>query len=441
MTSEAPGRTGVASRRAALEVLVAVAGGARSDRSLDGVLRRSGPSDADRRLITEIVYGTLRRRRTLDRTLQPYCRTPWRRLDASTREALRMGAYQVGYLRSVPPHAAVHATVGALGPEQRGAAGMVNAVLRAWLRDGGELHAGDGGLADRLDLPPWLLERWVERYGSERATRWFEAALRPAPLTLRVHAGVIGGDEVVAALRAAGVEVEAAGWSSRVLRVVSGRPLALEAVRQGRLTLRGEAGQIVAALLPKGGARVLDTCAGRGGKSVQLSEEHPDARVVAADRRPELLRRCARAGREAGVEGIRAVAADMAGFAPFRRRFDRILVDAPCSGVGTIRRHPEIRWRVRRARLRQLRTLQRRILTQAIDLLATGGRLLYTTCSTEPEENEQVVERILEVNPGVTLVPIRPPAGLEHLVAGDGMFRTYPEEPELDGFFAAQLGR
>jgi len=431
--------SGIDSRRAALNVLVAVAGGGRSDRSLDRALRATPWSDSDRRLITEIVYGTLRRRGSLDRSLAPYCRPSWRRLQVPVREAIRMGAYQAGFLRTVPSRAAVHATVGAVAG--RAASGLVNAVLRSWLRDGARLDTGGEDLAARLEAPGWLVQRWLQRYGLECTERWFEAALQPALSSVRIHTAVIDPEAAVAALARQGVATEPASWSERVLRIRGGRPLAVREVRDGKLTLRGEAGQIVAGLLPAGGRCVLDTCAGRGGKTVQLAEEHPGAGcIVAADTRVDALRRCLRASRRAGTE-VAAIAADMSGPVPLRGRFDRILVDAPCSGLGTLRRHPEIRWRARPRRLRRQAVLQARILTSAAALLTPGGLLLYTTCSTEPEENEGVLEAVLDKRPWLSIQTLQPAPQWQHLVGADGAFRSFPHEPDLDGFFAVLLRR
>lgn len=422
-------------RDAALRILTRVDRGRRSDRSLDAVLGRHRMDARDRGLCTEIVYGTLRRRTTLDRTLAPFCRRPLESLDTPVRAALRMAAYQCAFLDSVPPHAAVHRTVEALKRQRPRATGLANAVLRAWLRAGGELDGGAGSLAERLELPEWLAARWAKR---PEAEPWLEAALRPPRGFLRLSAGADQG-EVIERLRSAGGNAQP---GTRVARSVAfdgvDRDTLFGVMDAGLALPRSEAAQLATGLLSTGRGPVLDACSGRGGKARQLAEAGQP--VVCVDSHAGRLRDSYRLAGTTGATGLAWVRADLAQSPPLRSRFSRILVDVPCSGLGTMRRHPEIKWNITPARLADLASAQRAILGRCLELLEPGGELLYVTCSTEPEENEQVVESVLRQANGVARQPFATaPEGCSVDELGD--LRTYPTDPDLDGFYVARLTR
>jgi 16S rRNA (cytosine967-C5)-methyltransferase len=430
---------GVASRALALGVLVGVERGGRSDRLLDAALRASQLESRDRRLATEIVYGSLRRQGTLDRTIAKFCDQPFSRLQPVVRCTLRLAAYQCAYLTSVPSHAAVFASVEAVKRRRPQAAGIVNGVMRAWLRAGALLDEGDGSLAARLDVPPWLAQRWLARYGEAATEAWWQAALDPAPRALRVHPRVLSTDTALTMLGDAGIEAERSPTIDYCVRVGAGSLAACDAVHQGLMTPRSEASQVVAGLLPTGDGWTIDACAGRGGKSVQLAEAGAP-RVLALDVDAAQLATAGTAAASAAVPEVHTVCADLTSAVPVLGQLDRILVDAPCSGLGTVRRHPEIKWRIDAGRLAGLARRQRRLLSRALAALAPGGLLLYVTCSTEPEENEAVIEAVLRSRPDV-----RPEAlevdSLAEAIGVDGYFRTYPLQPDLDGFFAVLLRR
>lgn len=426
-------------RRVALDVLLRVDEGTPSDRALDRALRRAGLEAADRALATELVYGVLRRRASLDGMLAQHSRRPIDTLDVGVLAALRLGAYQLRHLDRVPAHAAVDATVEAIKRRKRPAAGFVNAVLRALLRAGVD-ETDDDPFAD---VPIWWARRWRERYGDERSAAWFRGALRPSPLVVRPHPRAMEVDELSATLGDHGIELEPARHAPGALRITRGTPLESPLLAAGAFAVRGEASQLVAALLPvRAGDRVLDACAGRGGKSLQIAEDTDASLIVANDLTPWRARTCARQARAAGIDHVRPLVADLSMPGPFRARFDAALVDAPCSGLGTIRRRPELKWRNHPGRLARLAELQRTILDTAAATLSAGGRLLYATCSTEPEENERVVEAVLDRRPDLERRPILLPEGVDaRLVGDDGFLRTYPDWPEMDGFFAALLVR
>lgn len=439
MTDVEPGIGGHAVRDAALRVLSRVEHGRRSDRSLDHVLARHKLDARDRALCTEIVYGTLRRQRTLDRTLAPYCKRRLDALDVPVRVALRMAAYQSACLGSVPPHAAVHRSVEALKRMLPRATGLANAVLRAWLRAGGRLDAGDGSLGQRFDLPDWLAERWRERlqHGGED---WLAATMQPPRAYLRASPARATSEEVVARLAAAGGHAEIGARAPGSVRVLDADRKAIgKLIEDGAAMPRSEAAQIVTGFLDSDATPVLDACSGRGGKARQLAER--GGLVIAIDNHGQRLAASrvlagrTAAGRLAWVHADLVVSG-----MPLRRRLARILVDVPCSGLGTIRRHPEIKWHTTPADLQRHAKTQHAILRTCLRYLEAGGQLLYVTCSTEPEENERLVDAVLAAEPGIVRSPL---TGVPHgcLVDELGDVRTYPADPELDGFYVARLTR
>ena len=503
---------GLGARLLALDVLLAVELGGRSDRELDRALGSSALDGRDRRLVTEIVYGTLRRQGSLDQSLAPFCSRPLTGLDPVVRVALRIGLYQCSFLHSVPAHAAIDRTVEALKRRARRATGLVNAVLRSWLRaaekrgrsagapspsTGAHVAPVDPPPSVQLDTPTWLAQRWHHRYGVDRSTTWWAAALAPPVVALRIHPEVAAADATTAssaeadagdssiadasvaalvdALATSGVTAEPSPWSTGALRLDGGMAAALASPvhNSGVFSPRSEAAQLVTELLapPAAGEWTLDVCAGRGGKAVQLAEA--GHRVLALDVNHERLRHCHNAARRAGVgarvHSVRAavgrsrpdpsglgegrgllappeesVASKSTATVPIAEAFEgfsRILVDAPRSGIGTVRRHPEIKWRLESSALERHAAKQLGILCATLELLAAGGELLYVTCSTEPEENEEVVQSALQAVAGIELVDLRERAVHAELVGVDGFVRTYPDHPELDGFFAACLRR
>ena len=432
-------------RDTALDVLVRVEKGTASDRALDRALQQTRLERRDRALVTELVYGVLRRRSTLDAAIARHSRRSLDKLDFSVLAGLRIGVYQVLFLDRVPDHAAVDSAVEAVKARRPKAAGFVNGILRAFLRERGAPgprdELVDPDWATRLDVPRWWAERWRERYGDGQSEDWFAAALRPAPLVLRCHPRVVEKDQLIRELAAEGVEVEESGHAPGSLMVTAGNPVGSDMLAAGSFSLRSDAAQLVASLLSKDiWGRVLDACAGRGGKSIQIAEDTAADMVVAHDLSAWRLAACRQAARRAGTPEVLAVAGDLLRPGAFCTTFSAILVDAPCSGLGTVRRRPELKWRNDPQRLERLAELQRKILTNAAAVLADDGLLLYVTCSTEPEENEQVVEAVVDASPDLVAEAVDDQLG-GAFVGPDGYFRTYPGYPELDGFFAAAIRR
>jgi len=432
-------------RRAAIEVLARVDGGSFADALVGERLARGSLDPRAAALFTRLVYGTEAWRYRLDWTLSGLARRPLDDLAPPVRAALRLGLFQLLLLDRVPPHAAVSTTVTLVKElAGAGAASFANAVLRGFQRRGERALPDpatepDAHLAVCWSHPEWLVALWRAELGDARTTALLEANAEPAPTVVRVDPRVAGRDAVLARLTARGIEARATAFARQGIVVAA--PVARLAGEPG-IALQGEASQLVVDVLdPRPGERVLDLCAAPGGKTGAIAERVGDARVIAADRSRGGVRRiaalpAARAGR------ILPMIAD-AGAPPLAPSFDAVLVDAPCSGLGTLRAHPEIRWRRQPADLEQLAARQRAILASAATLVKPGGRLVYATCTVAAIENERVIEAFLVTNPQFQIADARAhvPAEAATLVDAQGALRTSPDIGGLDGFYAVRLER
>ena len=355
----------------------------------------------DAALATELTLGVLRRLRLLDFLLERHLSEPVASLDLEVLLALRLGLYQLRWLERVPARAAVHESVELVKrAKKRSAASLVNAVLRRAAESAGtpaeKLVPRELPPAERLGIlhshPAWMVERWLARFGEARTVALMEANNRAPRVTCAVLEPA-RQSEIITGLEGAGLEVEPGRWLRAAVTVRGGNLAGTEAFRRGRVSIQDEASQMVALLVDaRAGDSVLDLCAAPGGKTALLARTAgPAALLVAADLHPHRLRAMQAQLARVGVAHARLVALDAATPLPFARRFERILVDAPCSGTGTLERNPEIRWRLRPDDLADLHGRQVAMLAHALELLAPGGRLVYSTCSLEPEENESVV--------------------------------------------------
>lgn len=446
-------------RGSALRILARVdRGGAYADILLDREQRRfSDPRD--RALLTELVMGTLRRRGTLDHALSAHLSRPLERTDAGARNALRLGAYQLFYMR-VPERAALHETVEA-AKEMRGEriGGLVNAVLREVLRSGKALsppqETGAERTAVELSAPLPLVAALARSLGEAEAASFLAASLAPPPFAVRANPFRTSLEALRSRLAARGMGPSPCRYApDGLLLSEPGGVHADPGFRSGEYVVMDEGAQLIAPLLaPAAGEAVLDACASPGGKATHLAAlAAGSARVVAAD-----LPRRTRALRETvsrlGVRGIEVVAHDFsAGPLPGTRGgFDRILVDAPCTGMGVIRRNPDAKWRFDPADPGRLARLQLAILAGAWPSLRTGGLLVYCTCSPLREENEDVVRAFLAATPGAAIAPAEEPGsrggegpgggwpGPRDAWTPEGFIRLYPHRHGTDGFFAALL--
>jgi 16S rRNA (cytosine967-C5)-methyltransferase len=419
-----------------------------------------GISRADAALATELTMGVLRWQRLLDFLLQRHVDRPTERMDTEVLLALRMGLYQMRFLDRVPARAAVSESVELVkSARKRSAAPLVNAVLRKLAPQaklsGAKLHAllpAALSESERLAIlqshPTWLVERWLARFGSEKTVALLEANNR----TPRTSCIVIDPDEVTQtseALRKEGFQVEPGSWLKASLAISGGNTTEARLLKSGKISIQDEASQMVAHLLgARPGDVVLDLCAAPGGKAGILARAvAPRGAVIAADVHVHRLRSAREQMQRTHVENISWLALDAAQPLPFAQKFQRILVDAPCSGTGTLARNPEIRWRLQPDDLARAHESQTAMLRQALASLGPGGRLVYATCSLEPEENEQTVREAIAQNAGVhvsrsedALLPwLRSNTDAAGLYDSEGFFRTFPPGSSTDGFFAALL--
>lgn len=416
------------------------------------LLLRALPPEMERReraLCTELVLGTLRWRGRLDHALAQCSRRPLQEVDPALLTTLRMGAYQLLYLDRVPDSAAVNESVRlARRSAGRGAAGFVNAVLRALLRQEIRWPGDDADPVERLAVqtshPPWLVQRWLDRLGPQQAEQALLAHNQPAPLVLRVNRRRTDPAALRTRLQAEGVQTEPGVWSDDALQVSKGNPLGGDAFREGLFYVQGEASILVADLVgAQPGERIADLCAAPGGKATQLAAVvQTRGLLVACDLHPKRLGLVRDNAHRLGLDRMRLVVHDAGQPAIRPGSLDRALLDAPCSGTGVLRRHPEIRWRNELDDVRRLASLQARLLDAAAPTVRPGGRLVYSVCSLEPEEGLEVVQRFLQRRPDYHIdEPGDVPEALVDRSGGLPHLLTHPQRHGLDGFFAAVLQR
>jgi 16S rRNA (cytosine967-C5)-methyltransferase len=441
-------------RVAAYEILSAVSAGNADLPTAIAFAREGLHDDRDRALASEIAAGVQRWRGALDHLIVEFSKRSIDRIDSEVVVILRLSAYQLLHLTRVPASAIVDDGVNLTRRAGKSSAsGFVNAVLRTISRRRHSLplpprpvsphdrEAAIAYLTIALSHPRWLVTRWFDRLGLDAAEAWLLFNNSPAPLTLRANRLRVTTDALAARLAEEGIAVSRAKYAPDALIVDGGNPLRGRGLADGWFIAQDEASQLVGLLAAASpGARALDTCASPGGKTTAIAAAMQNRGLLVAcdvrSRRVELLRHTVET---AGASIVRIVQADLSAPLPFRQPFDSVLVDAPCSGLGTLRRDPDIRWRRRESDLATLAAEELRMLQHAADVVAPGGRLIYATCSSEPEENEQVAGAFLDAAAGFTPVHARvaAPSLPETVVDAHGHLRTLPHVNGLEAFFAA----
>ena len=430
---------------------------------LDRALARHAFDGRDRALTVELTYGVLRRLATIDWRLEPVLDKPLLRLPIVVQMVLRLGAYQLLFLDRIPESAAVNESVNltravasTLG---RDWSGLVNAVLRSLLRHPrapwprmDEYPAQ--ALSVRYSVPIWLSSRWVERLGLAAAEAACEGVSVAPPMTLRVNQLVTTRDALLEKFAQAGMTAKPTTISPFGIMLEDGGPVpALPGFQEGAFYVEDEAAQLVPLLLdPRPGETVLDTCAAPGGKSTHLAELMQNkGTIYAVDRSGARLDLVRTNCRRLGIQNVVPIAGDirelrewvpsMKQSAAGQPLVDRILVDAPCSGLGVLRRHPEAKWRKDEQSLPRHQSLQWQILKAVAPCLRPGGVLVYSTCSTEPEENEDVIERFCRAHAEFQRESVSSwlPSAAQEFVTEQGALSTVGNRFSMDGFYAARL--
>ena len=362
--------------------------------------------------------------------------------------------FQLLHLTRVPASAVVDDAVNLTKKTgKRSAAPLVNAVLRRVTRERGRLPLAPRDSASRqaaleylsitLSHPRWLAGRWLDRYGFEATEAWCRFNNSPASLTLRANRLRTTTDELAETLREHGVSTRRTRFAADGLVVESGNPLLTPLAKTGKFVVQDEASQLIPLMTEvQPGEVVLDACASPGGKTTAMAAAMQDrGTIVALDIRPRRVRLLNETVNRSGAKSVKVVHADAVASLPFTMQFDCVLVDAPCSGLGTLRRDPDIRWRQREADLRGSAERQQQLLTALGASVRPGGRLVYATCSSEPDENEAVVSRFVDAHPEFSIHRPALPAQVEPLLDTAGYLRTLPSRDGLEAFFAAALVR
>lgn len=431
-------------RDAALSILLAVdKNQAYSNLLLNETIKRHKIEAKDRALLTEITYGTLQHKMTLDFYLEPFIRGS---VDHWVRWLLRISLYQIHYLTRIPPHAAVNEAVEiAKRRGHRGIASTVNGILRSVLRSGVPSTEDIADPMERLAIetshPEWLVQRFVANYGLELATAMLHENNVPAMQTVRVNTTKTTVKQAIAELEEEGLTVQQSDLMPECLRVTNGQPARTKVFKEGHITIQDESSMIPAKVLnPSPGMRVLDMCAALGGKTTHLAEiMKNEGSILATDLHPHKLDLIDHNTERLGLDIVETAPIDGRKAPEFLQAasFDAILVDAPCSGLGVMRRKPDIKYTKREEDLENLQKIQLALLEAATKVLKTDGKLVYSTCTVDLQENEGTVHAFLTAHPEMEAIQLESlPTKLAEKQA-NGMLQVFPQDFGSDGFFVA----
>jgi 16S rRNA (cytosine967-C5)-methyltransferase len=410
----------------------------------------------DRALVTELVYGVLRWQGRLDWIIDQQIKIKQSKVELTVRLILRLAVYQLLFLDRVPAAAAVHEAVElAKASQPKHVVRFVNGVLRTISRKSIALKEAkpEGSAEHRLAMlysyPVWLVQRWLTQLGDEETESFCEAGNQIPPTTVRVNTLKTTVAGMAASFKDLGFFVEPGKFVPETLHLRSIRTdlSSLDHYKRGEFQVQDEASQLIAHLLqPQPGERILDACAGLGAKSTHLAQlMENQGEIIALDNQGWKLTRLMENAQRLGVSCIEPMEMDVVEIVPSGEEFsfDRILLDAPCTGLGVLRRNPDIKWKVKPKDFRRLHLVQQQMLERLAPLLKPGGVLLYATCTVSNEENEETVQGFLSEHSDYQLESARsflPPGGAG-LVNRTGAVQTWPHKHEVDGFFAARLRR
>jgi 16S rRNA (cytosine967-C5)-methyltransferase len=453
------------SRQLAFIALRDVHKGAYADVALDRVLQKVSLPDCDRRLLTELVYGSVRRQRTLDTLIDQFAKKKSHQQPPDLRTILHLGFYQLRYQERIPASAAVNTTV-QLAKENgfSGLTGFVNGLLRQYLRKAGEAGGENTPLSpsslhtDPLQLPEnpverlgilhsfpdWIIQVWLEQLGLAQTEQLCEWMNQSPTIDLRINPLLTSIEEVEAALQSVGILVRRIPHLPQALRLISsaGSIQKIPGFKEGWWTVQDGSAQLVSHLLdPQPGEVVIDACAAPGGKTTHIAELMADkGKIWACDRTPSRLRKLQENSQRLNLQSIQIYTGDSRHFNQFQNTADRVLLDAPCSGLGTMHRHADARWRQTPESVCELSVLQKELLTHTSTFVKPGGVLVYATCTLHPAENEQVISAFLAESPDWQ---IESPIGVELPASAystpQGWFKVWPHRQDMDGFFMVRL--
>lgn len=436
-------------RQLAFIALREVHKGAYVDIALDKVLRKANLPDTDRRLVTELVYGCTRRQRTLDAFIDQLGKKKSHQQPKDLRTILHLGLYQLQYQQRIPESAAVNTTV-QLARENgfSGLTGFVNGLLRQYIRqEKKEAGVQSSEPIERLGIlysfPNWMIQVWVEQFGlaqTEQLCLWMNKT--PA-IDLRVNLLCTSVEQVEAALTSAGVASQRLPHLPQALRLMShaGAIQNLPGYNEGWWTVQDSSAQLVSHLLdPQPGEVVIDACAAPGGKTTHIAELMRDeGKIFGYDRTPSRLKKLQENAQRLKLKSIEISAGDSRNMPEFQNTAHRVLLDAPCSGLGTLHRHADARWRQTPETVEELSLLQRQLISHTSTFVKPGGVLVYSTCTLHPKENEEVVSSFLAENPNWEIETPSADSLTSTYSTPQGWIKVLPHQQDMDGFFMVRL--
>jgi 16S rRNA (cytosine967-C5)-methyltransferase len=421
-----------------------------ADQLMDRELANGQLCGPDRGLFAELVFGVLRRQGTLDHVLTGLLTQPLAKLEPQALILLRLGLYQLMYLDRIPESAAVNESVNLAKQLIPRVSGLVNAVLRNYLRHKDTITFPDpvaapaASIAARHSHPAWLVKLWFSQLGEQETELLAEASSLQPPLTIRANTLRVSRDGLLQRLSENGIQAAPCRYSPFGI-LLEGRHniTGLPGFREGLFSVQDEASQIASLLLdPKPGERVIDTCAAPGGKATHLAQlMQNQGEILAMDLSKSKLKLIQESAQRLGISIISTRSADLLNSAAFPRdAFDKLLLDAPCSGLGVIRRNPEAKWRLTKEDITRLAATQKSMLKTAFRMLKPGGSMIYSTCSTTAEENEVIIRDFISRHDNCVLENLNTIfPDLSELFTSEGMFQAWPHRHGMDGFFAARL--
>ncbi len=440
-------------RQVAFSALRSIQRGAFADVVLERMLRQSDLAAIDRRLVTELVYGSIRRQRTLDALVEQLATKKTQ--PPELRLILHLGLYQLRYLNQIPASAAVDTTVD-LAKQNGfdGLSGFVNGILRQYVRlsqVGDPLALPEDAIARiavQQSYPDWIVQVWADQFGIETAAQICEQLNRPPHIDLRINPLKTTIAQVEAAMQAAGIEVQRVPPLPQALRLPpsAGAVQQLPGFAEGWWTVQDSSAQLVGHLLdPQPGETVIDSCAAPGGKTTHIAELMQDQGVIwGCDRHQSRLRKLQQNAERLQLQSISIQVGDsrqMPQFSKPENQADRALLDAPCSGLGTLHRHADARWRQTPDSVAELTQLQSELLNQSANWVKPGGVLVYATCTLHPLENEAIVQAFLQQQPQWQIEPPIVTSPLAEFAVAEGWLKLLPSQQEMDGFFMVKLRR